>query len=342
MNPKSADRPSVLTHDVPPATPRRCCAQWARVARTERVCRAHVALEFEVPEFPAAEPGQFVELLCRERADERLQTHDWPDETAPPALCDPELRTRSAFLRRPFSLADQWTDAHGSVHLLVISRTIGVGTSWLEHLQVGDSVDVTGPLGKPFLIPEEPRPLLLVGGGVGIPPLLFLARRLHERSRAGVSLVFGATSADLLPVARIAEPSGDAANPTCCLALPGGASFPAILTTDDGTLGVRGRVTDGIAAWWDAHRRREHGTPMVLACGPEPMLAAIARQARQLGFDAQLCIERPMGCGLGTCLSCVVRVHDLSRSAGWRWALTCTEGPVFDRDALLDFDSPDA
>ena len=75
---------------------------------------------------------------------------------------------------------------------------------------------------------------------------------------------------------------------------------------------------------------------MVFACGPEAMLHAVAARTRALDWDCQLCIETVMGCGLGTCLSCVVRVRDDRRSAGWRWALSCSEGPVFERDTLLD------
>ncbi len=232
-------------------------------------------------------------------------------------------------LRRPFSIADRWDDG-SRAFLTVISRAIGRGTTWLDALRAGDELDVSGPHGQGFRLPRQSRPIVLVGGGVGIPPLLYAARELQARGMTDVTVVFGVTTGALLPLKLLCEPSADGAA-LVCLDLPGGAGYPAIVTTDDGTLGLPGRVTDGLAQY-NARHAPDAQTPLVLACGPEPMLAAVARSTRQLGYDCQLCIERYMGCGLGTCLSCVVRVYDAT--GGVRWALSCQEGPVFDRDVL--------
>ena len=305
----------------------------ARVVANEPICREHIALELALPQFPDSEPGQFLELQCAAETSSAARELEWPLDGFPSLKSD-EWRTTPVYLRRPFSIADRWTDPHGRVRLLVISRRVGPGTQWLEQLRPDDVLSVTGPLGRGFLIPPRGVPIVLVGGGVGIPPLLYLSRRLHELGHTDVAVVLGAKTRDLLPVRLLAEPAADG-TPRPCVALPGDARYAALITSDDGSVGLRGLVTDGLAAWHaraDASRRG-----LVLACGPEGMLRGVAELTRRLHLDCQLCIERHMGCGLGTCLSCVVRVCDPERPGGWRWALACTDGPVFWRDELFDY-----
>lgn len=242
---------------------------------------------------------------------------------------------RQPFLRRPFSIADRWTDDDGSQHLVVISRAIGVGTGWLDRLRPGQVLNLSGPFGRPFCVPQRGTSLVLVGGGVGIPPLLYLARRLQELGHEDVTVIFGATTRNLFPVPLTEEPRADG-TPMCCVRLPGNAPYAAAVTTDDGSFGLRGVVTDALAVW-ERSRQSQRSSTTVFACGPEGMLRAVAGRTREHGFACQLCIERTMGCGFGTCLSCVTRVRDPSRDPGWRWALTCSDGPVFERDALFDY-----
>jgi dihydroorotate dehydrogenase electron transfer subunit len=314
---------------VESGTAGRVAALETRVFASSAVCREHVAIEFLAGRFPSSSPGQFLQLQC-----------SGPASGSPPSFLSSRpgisiaSSTGQAFLRRPFSIADQWNDAAGRVHLRVISRTVGRGTAWLESLRPGDTLNVTGPLGRGFRIPEHDEPLVLAGGGVGIPPMLYLARRLHELGRREVTIIFGATTRDLLPVALRSEPPKDGAAAPCVV-LPAGAGLPAMVTSDDGSVGMPGVVTDALAAW---HSRVRPSAAQVFACGPEAMLKSIAAMTRRLGLACQLCIERNMGCGLGTCLSCVVRRRD--RASGWSWALACTDGPVFERDALLDYDLP--
>ncbi len=312
----------------------RACAALARIISRTAICAEHVSVEFTHAAFPRSEPGQFLQLALADTPESAQAVRDWPAGGFP-ELAGGDWQA-AAFLRRPFSIADQWIDGSGGTHLVVISRTVGIGTRWLEHVRPGDTLDVTGPLGHGFEVPAEEMPLVLIGGGVGIPPLLYLAKELHARGRRDVTLIFGAMSGALLPVRLAAEPTTDG-SARACLQLADQADYGAIITTNDGSLGLRGLVTDGLAAW---HAARQSGpsTPagLVFACGPNPMLSALAQQTRALGLGCQLCIERTMGCGLGTCLSCVVRVRDASRPQGWRWALTCTDGPVFDRDALVE------
>ncbi len=309
------------------------CALDARVIRNTALCREHVAIDVLAAGFPPSRPGEFLQLLCRDMEDESARAIEWK-EGALPLLHDPEWTQSTAYLRRPFSIADRWETAEGSV-LQVISRNVGRGTSWLERLAPGDLLSVTGPLGRGFSLPPPDATVLLVGGGVGIPPLLYTARALHEAGHENVVAIFGATSADLLCVPLISTPAADG-TPSRCALLAGEARFPAIITSDDGSAGVRGRVTDGMKAW--RRNARADKRPVVLACGPEPMLHAVAELTREWGAACQLCIEKHMGCGLGTCLSCVVRVRDAGRPAGWRWALSCSEGPVFERDVLVEME----
>jgi dihydroorotate dehydrogenase electron transfer subunit len=316
------------------APPKTLCSSDARVTARERVCREHVALDLALPTFPPSHAGQFVQLLCRPLDEPAATLRDWPTDGFP-SLSDTTLRGPQAFLRRPFSLADRDTGNDGRTRLRIISRTIGPGTHWLEHLHPGDTLNLTGPLGSGFRIPAAPVPLVLIGGGVGIPPLLYLTRRLRELRFPDVTVIFGATTRDLLPLRLTVEPARDG-TPRPCVQLPADAAFPAIITTDDGSAGLRGLVSDGLQAWHQQTGRASQDA-IVLACGPERMLAAVARLTRTLGLGCQLCIERNMGCGVGTCLSCVVRVRDDARPEHWRWALACTDGPVFDRDELLDY-----
>ena len=316
------------------------CAADARVVECRPICREHAAIELALAAFPESEPGQFLQLLCRDSREPEPVACDWPADGFP-SIAGADFADRQPYLRRPFSIADRWDAAAGDVRMVVISRAVGVGTRWLEHLHPGDTLNITGPLGQGFRIPDRSRPIVLVGGGVGIPPLLYLARRLNDVGWRDVTAVLGATTRDLLPLRLIAEPDRDGTAKSC-VELPGGAGYPTIVTSDDGTAGLCGLATDGVRTWYK-HRRAATPGALVLACGPEPMLKAVARLTRELHLDCQLCIERNMGCGTGTCLSCIVRRRDPDRPAGWRWALACTDGPVFARDELLDYaDDPRA
>jgi dihydroorotate dehydrogenase electron transfer subunit len=315
------------------ATATRVCSLAAPIVRRVPICHDHVQIDVEVTAFPASHPGQFLQVLCRDLPASDADVNEPPASSDPASCAAPGFS--QAFLRRPFSIANHTVAADGRARLSIISRAIGPGTVWLSRSRVGERLDITGPLGRGFRITPGEHPLVLVGGGVGIPPLIYLARALHEAGRTNVTVVFGATAGDLLPVRCAGTPSSNG-TPTRCVELAGATRYPAIVTTDDGSLGLRGRVTDGLAAWCDRVGSSAAGA-VVYACGPEPMLRAVAGLTRARGLDCQLCIERMMGCGLGTCLSCVVRVRDADRPGGWRWALSCSEGPVFARDELVDY-----
>lgn len=281
--------------------------------------------------FPCSAPGQFIQISAHPDRDDSPRELCW-QESALPRPSIPDWVADDAFLRRPFSIADRWELSDGRCALAVISRAVGTGTRWLDGLRVGDTLNVSGPLGHGFQLPSRDETCILVGGGVGIPPLLYLARRLHAEQFANVAVIFGAMSRDLFPVPLLSMPEADG-RAKACVQFAEGVSFPAIVTTNDGSLGLRGVVTDALRQFIIRNQPSPDRTH-VFACGPERMLHAVADLTRELGLHCQLCIERMMGCGMGTCLSCVTAVNDTSKPVGWRWALACSEGPVFMRDRL--------
>lgn len=202
------------------------------------------------------------------------------------------------FLPRPFSIGLAGPDR--TVGLLL--REFGAGTRRLARLRQGDRVLLLGPLGRPYRVPHD-RPVVCVAGGVGLAPFLFLAA---EQSKAGreVRLLYGERSADRV------------FSPELIRELTG--VEPEVFT-EDGSLGQRGLVLDGI---------RPDESPALLACGPTPMLQAVARLARERELPLQVSVEEHMGCGIGTCQGCVVR------GASGEWIKSCTEGPVFDAEEL--------
>jgi dihydroorotate dehydrogenase electron transfer subunit len=224
---------------------------------------------------------------------------------------------RSLPLRRPFSI---WRVGSGTVE--VVFDVVGAGTRALAQLRPHDVVDALGPLGRPFDPPEAPAGCLLVGGGYGAAPLFFLAAELRARG-CRVDLVTGAATA-----ARLLDPTE-----------AGRLGSSLTVTTDDGTAGRRGLVTDPLPELLAGT-----GAERVYACGPMPMLAAVSRVAAVAGVACQVAVEEQMACGTGICFSCVLPVGPGGGSGGLepsppenretRMARSCLEGPVFDGAAV--------
>ncbi|MGH3100422.1 MAG: dihydroorotate dehydrogenase electron transfer subunit [Thermoleophilia bacterium] len=212
---------------------------------------------------------------------------------------------RSFPLRRPFSIhrVERPGAALGTVE--VVFDVVGAGTLALSRLRPHDVVDALGPLGRPFDPPEEPAGCLLVGGGYGTAPLFFLATELRAR-RCRVDFVVGAATAARLLDAMEAKRLGHSLT----------------VTTDDGSAGRRGLVTDPLPELLAGT-----GAERVYACGPMPLLAAVSRVAAAAGVPCQVAVEEQMACGTGICFSCVLPVGG---SEVTRMARSCLEGPVFD------------
>jgi len=305
------------------------------VVANEAICREHYLLRLGLAEFPPSEPGQFVQLQCRPVAEQSSAREVGWSAGRPPALTQPELAARQPLLRRPFSLAGRRDAEAGRVELDIIYRTIGIGTHWLAGVEPGRGLSVIGPLGNSFRLSKD-RPLAaLVGGGVGIPPMIYLAETLAAAGKETYAFC-GAKAADLLSLS--VQPGAEAARdgrPTDCVAEFAAFAVRTAVATDDGSLGFAGLVSDLFAKWLDG-QSQPGGELVVYACGPEAMMRAVAEVCIAAGVECQLAMERHMACGMGTCQSCVVKVRDES-PAGWSYKLCCTDGPVFDaRDIVWD------
>jgi dihydroorotate dehydrogenase electron transfer subunit len=213
-------------------------------------------------------------------------------------------------LRRSFSIHKvSPTGVYGGTVDVVVADA-GRGTHWLTTRPVGESVDVVGPMGRPFPIPVEPVSCVLVGGGYGTAPLFWLAEALREKG-CRVDIVLGAATEDrlfgVIDARRVAT--------------------TATVTTDDGSAGTRGRVTDVLAGVIE-----RSDASVVYACGPMAMLRAVTDVATAHGAVAQVAVEESMACGIGICMTCVMPV--VGNDGVTRMLRSCVEGPVFRGDRV--------
>jgi len=214
----------------------------------------------------------------------------------------------SMLLRRAFSIHDVRPDHGGTVEF--VFAVVGPGTQWLSERRTRDMVDIAGPLGRPFPLPRDPVSCLLVGGGYGSAPLFPLADRLHGRG-CTVDFLLGAASADRVFGALTARRSGRT----------------AVITTEDGSMGARGLVTDVLGQV--IHEGR---TDVIYACGPMGMLRQATAVARRYDIPAQVLVEEHMACGTGVCMTCVLPV--VGEDGVTRMVRSCIDGPVFRGDQV--------
>ena len=254
----------------------RRAAERATVLANERVAEGVGLMLLAAPRTAGSvEPGQFVHLRIAEGAD--------------------------FILRRPFSV---YRAAAGRIEILY--QVIGRGTRAMAEAPVGAEMDLIGPLGRGWWIPDGVAHALLVAGGLGVAPLAMLAAELAERGIA-VTLAQGAPSAGRLLARELFEQ----------------VCRRTAYATDDGSEGACGFVTELTPELLVADR-----PDVVYACGPEPMQRIVAAQARAADVPCQVSLERLMACGVGACLSCVV-----STTSGRKRA--CVDGPVFDAAEVL-------
>lgn len=325
----------------------------AVVEVNRRLCREHYLLRLRInangPSFPATRPGQFIQLGCR-KPDFPADAHalgcelEWtPDGLIDPSTgrhikpTQPEIVRRLALLRRPFSLSGRGEDPQGT-WIEIVHRVVGAGTAWLEQLTPGQAVDLIGPLGNAFEVPPHKRLALLVGGGVGLPPMFYLAEAIKAAGMDAVAFV-GALTRDLLAVTPMRDITPDpTGKPTLFAQEFARLGFGTVVTTDDGSLGLKGRITAGVESFLRTLEPDQAERVIVYTCGPEPMMHAVGDLAAGRRIDCHVCLEQAMACGMGTCQSCIVRIEDRVRpqastpapeSRPWRYRLACTDGPVF-------------
>jgi dihydroorotate dehydrogenase electron transfer subunit len=228
----------------------------------------------------------------------------------------------STLLRRPFSVARVQGD-----EIVLLYRIIGTGTRWMRSRRPGDPLDAMGPLGNVFRLRTDGTRTLLVGGGLGIAPLLGLAETLRGSGYAGpMEALLGVRS------------RGDVFGPALTEGAP---ELDWRLATDDGSEGFAGNAVQllaqrldelGVAAPGNGASRGPGAGLAVYAAGPEPMLQAAAAVCLPRGLDLQVSMEAHMACGIGACRACgVVPWKDESRIH----ARVCKEGPVFDASEIL-------
>ena len=238
----------------------------------------------------SAKPGQFVQILCSEQSFDPM-------------------------LPRPFSFL---TATASDISLLY--QVVGKGTAIMQTFEKGDEVAVIGPLGNGFghLDPTvRPSTYLLVGGGVGIPPLYHLAESLLRSNRTlkkNIHVFLGARDKSLLLCENDFKKLGVTLH----------------LSTDDGSKGKKGFVTTVLTA----HLKGDHKKAKIFTCGPTPMLKAVSNIASEFGVPCETSVEVPMACGFGACLGCAIKVKG-NTPGSHRFAIACTEGPVFEGTKIL-------
>jgi dihydroorotate dehydrogenase electron transfer subunit len=278
-----------------------------------------------------AKSGQFIQIACRDLSQPRRPT---------------------PLLRRPFSLGRVSLEAKDGfektiqpgenprqLYIEILYRLIGPATLWLAQCPRGHQLDFLGPLGNGFTLPaDKKKKCILVGGGIGLPPLFFLADQLrasgHEdlvafagertKTRFGATLDFESYDArePLTPQNVMLE-----------FACGGTAS---IITTDDGSAGFAGHVVAALEGFLE--RNPVWRTAAIYACGPTIMMKETAALALRRDMACQICLEAYMSCGIGLCQSCAVpiassqaeRFENHGENQPGEYKLTCTNGPVFD------------
>jgi dihydroorotate dehydrogenase electron transfer subunit len=273
--------------------------------------------------FAGFQPGQFVQVDVSSLASP-------PEDQIPRDLRD--ACRREVLLRRPFSFADVAV-ARDKTTVELLYCALGPATIRMTTLRPGDPLNILGPLGKGFSVPEGKRTTLLVVGGMGAPPIRCLARLLRaEHPDMEVIALVGAKSISALPF----EGKFDKAWLKSDLSIPAFTKLGirSIVATDDGSAGYHGLITEPLDHWLNEHRERPTKETIICACGPELMLSAVARIAIQRDVDCQVSMERRMACGIGVCQSCAVQCR-VEGSDETTYKLCCQDGPVFDARTVV-------
>jgi len=275
--------------DAPPAG---MVQEKAKILLHRKIARDHYRMQLKSPfAARAARPGQFIHIRCREESP-----------------YDP-------LLRRPISLVD--VDP-GRGTLDIVYKVMGLGTRVLAQMPEGSKADFIGPLGRPFSLPPPGWKAVLVGGGVGIPPLVFLAKELVKGGGCRVEVLLGARTREWVICREDFRKLG----------------VPVHAATDDGTLGHKGSVVDFLKKEFPFTLHPSPPTALYI-CGPTPMMAAAAALARRRGIPAEVSLEERMGCAMGCCMGCVVEVNSEPAGAHARFQRVCTEGPVFPAQEVI-------
>ncbi len=251
----------------------------------------------------AAEPGSFVHVQC-----------------------DPALP-----MRRPFSIM-RASDAQGWIEILF--KQVGIGTQYLANRSPGEYVSIMGPIGKPFELHAQRTSCLLIGGGVGIPPMIFLSDRIRNDRQWQALVLMGSE----IPFPFRTRPSqmivpSMPAEVIAAMPLLEDWGIASRLASLQGYAGCHeGYVTDLARQWLHGQSAQQRSKIEIFACGPLPMLRSVAKLAREFKLPCQVSLEEYMACAVGGCAGCVVEVKTQHGPAMKR---VCVDGPVFEASQIF-------
>ncbi|MFA5554256.1 MAG: dihydroorotate dehydrogenase electron transfer subunit [Phycisphaerae bacterium] len=272
--------------------------------------------------FAKTKPGQFAEI-------DPSRTALPAEQKIPEDMAD--AVQREIILRRPYSFCDVISkDNKTAVEILYC--VVGPASIRLTTLKESDTLSIIGPLGNGFCIPQNKKIALLVSGGMGAPPILHLAKiiGLENPMIQAIAFVGAKTKMELPFEGRIDEVSKEIGFPVHAFAQYGVESQ---IATDDGSLGFAGPITKCLTEWLDKNPQKAQEA-VIFACGPEAMLAEVARIANEKNIDCQVSMERRMACGIGVCQSCTVECKT-PNSTETVYKLCCKDGPVFDAKEVV-------
>ncbi|MFH1371746.1 MAG: dihydroorotate dehydrogenase electron transfer subunit [Planctomycetota bacterium] len=283
--------------------------------------------------FAKTRPGQFAQF--------DISTVALPSQDAIPEELK-DAASKQILLRRPFSFARVVNEKAGTV-VEVVYCVLGPATLRLTTLAKGQSLNLIGPLGNGFSIPQGKKKAILVAGGMGSPPLEHLAQTLTAESpKLDVIAFAGAKTKEDMPfekpLDKISQELG------FWLGEFARYSIGSFIATDDGSAGFKGTVTNCLLEWFKQNNI-DPAEIILYACGPKAMLASIAKLAAEKKIDCQVSMEEMMACGIGLCQSCAVKCVASAGSgipAGGKTAageevykLCCKDGPVFDSKDIV-------
>lgn len=238
-----------------------------------------------------AKPGQFINVKCSDGIDPILRR--------PLSICSIDEKNKS---------------------VIVTFRKKGRGTAYLAEKKSGDLLDLVGPLGNGFENSKKYRNIAVVGGGIGIFPLLFLLQQKSADSFCNITAYIGfETKSKIMLENEFAQ---------CCNNL--------LLSTDDGSKGYKGFITDLLEYDLMQRKNEDEKYDIIYSCGPVPMMKKVAETAMRQRIKCQVSLEQRMGCGIGACLSCVCKIKQ-NQNNDWIYKRVCKDGPVFWGEEV-DFD----
>ena len=248
--------------------------ETARVIRQQQIDEGIFDMELSFPKGAAlARPGQFIAMCCNDK---------------------------SKLLPRPISICGI-NPEEGT--LRVVYRVAGEGTKEFSEMKAGDELEVMGPLGNGFTMKSEKA--IIIGGGIGIPPMLELAKQLDAEK----TVVLGYRTSTFLK---------EEFEEVCDVKV----------ATEDGSQGAKGTVIDAIEKYGVEGK-------VIYACGPMPMLKALAAYAKEHGMEAQISLEERMACGIGACLGCICKTKEKDHHTNVNNTRICKDGPVFDAKEVV-------